>query len=369
MELFDKKFVHFMWKDELEGKQGFFNNNIDNLITFVNNCNKRFYGTCSQSESSYYPFHYNEEGNNTQFFYYDPHYDCKKAYYEGRKIQWHHSDGRWIDDSEPVWDAREYRIKPDVAYVIIERTPPASLCYTESPQLYPHVYFIGTKEQCSEYIQSHKKFVEVMKAWEDGKIIQFYSVDHVWLDSNEPKWIDTTEYRIKPGTVHVILDSHGDWATTSEYSEEKHGHSFKTFDDLDAAIDWTNRHSEWSEIAKAWEESKKIQFHDQRVLDYPDWFDCDEPKWIDGCEYRIKPELMTYRHLAEWLAKGNGEFKFLDELRNTYWSYTPDIENDELKKDYKIRRWGSDEWIEPTEQIYLEDCVAYSPCGPKENGK
>ena len=276
MELFDKKFVHFMWDDSLKGKELFLANNIDTLICNVNSSNKEF---CRQTTRVDFE-------DDWTFAYYDPYYDFKKAFNEGKLVQIKdniHGDWQDVKYENVLWEAK-------------------------------------------------------------GAV-----------------------FRIKPSTVHVILDSNGDWATTSEYSEEKHGHSFKTFDDLDAAIDWTNRHSEWSKVAKAWEESKKIQFHDPRVLDYPDWFDCEKPTWIDGCEYRIKPELMTYRHLAEWLAKGNGEFKFLDEIRNTHWGYTPDTENTELRAEYKIRRWGSDEWIEPTEQIYLEDCVAYSPNGPKED--
>ena len=28
----------------------------------------------------------------------------------------------------------------------------------------------------------------------------------------------------------------------------------------------------------------------------------------------------------------------------------------ELPEEYTIRRWGSDEWIEPTVDVYEEDC-------------
>lgn len=31
MELFDKRFVHFMWDDSLKGKVGFFADSIDEL--------------------------------------------------------------------------------------------------------------------------------------------------------------------------------------------------------------------------------------------------------------------------------------------------------------------------------------------------
>lgn len=32
------------------------------------------------------------------------------------------------------------------------------------------------------------------------------------------------------------------------------------------------------------------------------------------------------------------------------------MEKDIGVTDHKIRRWGSDEWIEPTLQVYWEDC-------------
>lgn len=36
MELFNEKFVHFLWSDELEGKEGFFADKIKLLIERVN---------------------------------------------------------------------------------------------------------------------------------------------------------------------------------------------------------------------------------------------------------------------------------------------------------------------------------------------
>lgn len=280
MELFDKKFVHFMWDDSLEGKKGFFADSMSVLQTKVNATEAETPVSAMQSSNEAYPF-FTSIGSNDfiyKFFYCDPNYDCKRAYNEGKQLQVKTASGEWLDVYTPDWSKQfEYRIKPEIAYVIIERTPPVSLCCTESPQFYPHVYFTGTKEQCSEYIQSHKKFAEVMQAWEDGKQIQLYShMDDIWLD-------------------------------------------------------------------------------------------CEKPNWMDDSEYRIKPERMVYRQLAEWLSKGNGQYKHCEDVR-TYvgYGYCSMEDNKELPDDYKIRRWGSDEWIEPTEQIYLEDCVAYSPYGPKD---
>jgi hypothetical protein len=178
MELFDKKFVHFMWEDELAGKKGFFEDSINDLIIDVNECNCR--GTVTVSESNAYPFQREETGITWAFFYYDPNYDCKRAYAE-------------------------------------------------------------------------------------GKTIQYKQVD-TWFVVTDPGWYDDIEYRIKP----------------------------------------------------------------------------EEPK----------PRIMTYRELAEWLAKGNGQIKVGGEIH--FWlDYVEGT--DAMEVCYKIRRWGSEEWIEPTVDVYEAD--------------
>ena len=113
MELFDKKFVHFMWEDELEGKEGFFEDCINDLIGNVNNCT--CLGTVTKSENYDYPFLKKETGIRWMFFYYDPNYECKKAYAEGEQIQLFNPEtGDWIDCDEPEWlDILKYRIKPE----------------------------------------------------------------------------------------------------------------------------------------------------------------------------------------------------------------------------------------------------------------
>ena len=66
---------------------------------------------------------------------------------------------------------------------------------------------------------------------------------------------------------------------------------------------------------------------------------------------------MTQRQLAEWLAKGNGQFRygFNNPKVYSYYEYYDDADN--VMCDIQlIRRWNSDEWIEPTLEVYLEDC-------------
>lgn len=69
-----------------------------------------------------------------------------------------------------------------------------------------------------------------------------------------------------------------------------------------------------------------------------------------------KPVLMTYRQLAEWLAKGNGQYKYDTALLFSCLSYECVNEHDAVRKNIRIRRWDSDEWVVPTVEIYERDC-------------
>lgn len=66
---------------------------------------------------------------------------------------------------------------------------------------------------------------------------------------------------------------------------------------------------------------------------------------------------MTNRQLSEWVTKGNGEFT-PNALAGIYteYSYRKCVEDYEVDKDIKIRFWDSEEWIEPTVDIYERDC-------------
>lgn len=66
---------------------------------------------------------------------------------------------------------------------------------------------------------------------------------------------------------------------------------------------------------------------------------------------------MTNRQLFEWLAKGNGEYTEDDyvSVYNTY-PYDKKEENNEVASGVKIRTWDSEEWVEPTVDIYERDC-------------
>lgn len=69
-------------------------------------------------------------------------------------------------------------------------------------------------------------------------------------------------------------------------------------------------------------------------------------------------ELMTNRQLAEWLAKGNGEFSYeTSSLIFNCWQYSEGDEDEPVGDYFILRHWGDTEWSKPTKAIYEEDCL------------
>lgn len=73
--------------------------------------------------------------------------------------------------------------------------------------------------------------------------------------------------------------------------------------------------------------------------------------------YEEPKKRMTNRQIAEWLARGKGEYS-RDDCDSAYaeYSYYKSERNNEVDSGMKIRSWGSEEWIEPTVDIYERDC-------------
>lgn len=110
MELFDKKFVHFMWSNELAGKKCFVSYFINDLESMVNSKDKSYLDTVVFSEDKANPFR--ATTGKYSFAYYDPNYECKLAYRKGKQIQYRVGD-TWLD-CVPDWNEDyEYRVKPE----------------------------------------------------------------------------------------------------------------------------------------------------------------------------------------------------------------------------------------------------------------
>ena len=71
-----------------------------------------------------------------------------------------------------------------------------------------------------------------------------------------------------------------------------------------------------------------------------------------------EPKRMTNRQLAEWLARGNGELTYKGSefaYSGNFFNYYKERQGEEVEKAL-IRLWNSNEWVIPTEDIYIRDC-------------
>ena len=115
MELFDKKFVYFMWDDALKGKKVFVADYIDELCSHVEEGYECDLHEVVKSADVSMPFQVRDDLNFT-FAYYDPNYEVKRAFYkEGKQIQVAYKGANnWVDCDEPEWvDGCQFRVKPE----------------------------------------------------------------------------------------------------------------------------------------------------------------------------------------------------------------------------------------------------------------
>ena len=217
IKIFDKKFVHFMWDDELQGKEVFVADNINSLIERV------------EKGASIYKVHWSRDNGmpfesddlvRYRFAYYDKNYSIKKAFNEGETIQYQLVGGvTWADiNSEEalecrIAEGRTFRIKPEedekwIAYLVRQANEICYLaaCRIDRWEFVQKIYgaktqlFIGTEDEAVEWCNSRERFAEVIKAWEDEKTIQYYyDPDEEWVDVEAiPAWNANTKYRVKP---------------------------------------------------------------------------------------------------------------------------------------------------------------------------
>ncbi|MBR6612930.1 MAG: hypothetical protein IKK93_12025 [Campylobacter sp.] len=91
MKLFDEKFVHVLWNDDLAGSQGFVANNIQELIEKVEEKRPDKQFEIRKSENQNAPFFMSGIGCSYPFAYIDPYYEIKVAYLEGKTIEWYNT--------------------------------------------------------------------------------------------------------------------------------------------------------------------------------------------------------------------------------------------------------------------------------------
>ena len=293
IELYDEKYVYFDWKNELKGKKGFVATDILNIKKQVNKCTDTILIYHSSSNTQPFTTGY----YNYPFAYYDPHYEMKVAFNEGKTIQIR-SCGKWenvpSDEIPFVFSIQnaKLRIKPEEEYIVLlddiplnekQKIKPKFTVYHEDVikgyVRHRNVYFKGTYDDCKAWIKRRSKHdVKVAYEWEFKNKHVMYSVKN-----------------------------HNDW---------KYSGGICDFDYYDYIL---------------YEE-----------------FDSEN-------EIKNDDRILTYKELAEWLAKGNGQF--WDKFRE-YISYSFDYDSDKddniVSEDYiLIRRWG-DKWHKPTVSYCME---------------
>lgn len=323
-ELFNSKFVHCVWTDELEGKECFLEDNIGDLIHSV----EINYSVRRQVHfgGSNRPF---DDGNcEWRFAYYDPNYEVKYAFYkEGKTIQFRSLiDGTWHTCDKPTWlDGYMYRVKLEeekwIVYLCRSGLKPYLTSYAESQWEFVQKefgaktkLFVGTDAECVAWYKSRQKFTDVIKAWEDGKQVQF---NHAkagtgWCPASSPTWNLDFDYRTKPADKIACV--------------HKGVNTYYINGFIDGSI---------------FQGTKE---------------ECEA--WIGLLNKRSPQKRMTYRQLAEWLAKGNGEYRpnKTGGMAYTMSEYRYDCPEAVIPEDYNIRHWGSDDWLEPTVDIFIKDC-------------
>ena len=136
MELYNKKYVYFEWDDRLKGKKCFVATDILYIKEQVNKCTDtiliyRSLNSRQPFTTGYYDY---------PFAYYDPNYEVKKAYNEGKKLQWKYRHEKqwkdWDNDSCPTFfddtTGYELRVKPEQYLVIIKTKPKIEFGIVES---------------------------------------------------------------------------------------------------------------------------------------------------------------------------------------------------------------------------------------------
>lgn len=240
MELYDSKFVYFDWDDELKGKKVIPARNIKDLKDFVERGDEdRFFVVQKGKEL---PF--SNGCCDCAFVYYDPYYEFRRACFEGKQIQFKGTND-WVDIAGvPLFNANpdEYRIKPELRWHVV-LSDEGTLGIAKSTN--KPIYFTGDEEECAKWIDEHKGLIDIMKAWEEGKTIQYLHHDD-WRDVayNNPLWGLDNTYRIKPddckGCMKYNYCANKDGIRCKSYCTKV---EYKPFDSVQELIDtWDKEH-------------------------------------------------------------------------------------------------------------------------------
>lgn len=114
MDLFDPKFIRTKKDDALIGKYVFFSDSLDDMISYVEHDVGSSFLVCFDydNDGKFCGFKVSASPDTWKFVYYDPLYEIKAAYNQGKQIQ-KKQCGEWENITNPSWSSDiEYRIAP-----------------------------------------------------------------------------------------------------------------------------------------------------------------------------------------------------------------------------------------------------------------
>ena len=329
-DLYDEKYVYIdidSCKDII-GKLGFGADNIRMLKDCVkHDIETNSYYPCSYSGDVERPFHL-QTGENVRFFYYDPHYEIKRAYLDGKEIQIKINDN-WHDVSDDFvfmafLDNTKLRIKPKEESLIMYKVLfncDTKKFVTVSDNLIIHNYFSSDVfDECKKWILDHLWLENILSAWVDGYKIEV-KIDGEWKDykleyDNEIdtifQWHDDYEYRIKPSTLMTIPNY-----TTQENAKPNIIHT---------------EDGEYLELNGAKiDKETALKFGIIKQAE-------TTPRWLTNYEF------------SKWMSKGKGQYKFknLEHIYSGFWDYKEGTEDLSVKSYLLVRKWDDKCWHEPT---------------------
>jgi hypothetical protein len=310
MPKFENKHCYCVWEDCLIGKKVFFADSIGVLKKLVENNDQSCFDVVVEHYSEDFPFYVDGYGRFA-FCYWDPIYEFKVAFEQGKTIQgYFRAMDEWYDLLDPEWvDDIQYRVKPE-------------------PETEP--------EKDSEFETTISLFEErfVHKVWSDeliGKKAFFADYEDdlkTFVEDDNRNFYGTVVRKFGGGrfTFHMENGEHYAYCYCDPYLEYK----------------------------IAFQQGKEIE----ALMPDGIWQTVENPKFVYPPEnYRIKSKEyekpVTCRQLAEWLAKGNGEYKIegMNRCYSEYWYNEDDLDELVSAKTW-VRAWVDKNWHKPTLQYF-----------------
>lgn len=320
MELFDKKFVYLEWDDKLKGKKVFIGDTLPQLRVSVNgHCDSLQGMSKNISDDSFYPF-ISPCGTRYAMVYYDPLYEYKQAYNQGKKVEVYGFVGisrAWIEVKDDwKWEENyEYRVKPETpdCYILSMSHAPSSVLSIDK-NIYPvenkMILTKGTEEECKDYaVENYCK-----KCIHEVSICCSPRLGCQGFKDKSKGYLVALSHIVNTPVVHV---------------------------------------SPVSKLPVTWEE--RYRGTESECIDYmvdnycKRCVHCSSPNCsMDTCQgfKEVKKRRWTNRELAKWVAQGNGECMG-DEIAMSCWRYVYNEADMPVKDDVQIRGWDETEWHEP----------------------